>query len=73
MITVESELREWGRSIGVVVPKDAIVREKLKAGDTVRLVILKSSNALRDTFGILKLKHSTDEILKEIDETSWKE
>ena len=73
MITVDSELREWGRSIGVVVPKEAVLKEKLKAGDTVKLVILKTSNGLKNTFGRLKLKRSTDEILKEIDETAWKE
>jgi antitoxin component of MazEF toxin-antitoxin module len=73
MIAVESELRGWGRSLGIVVPREAVLKEKLKAGDTVKLVILKTSNALKDTFGRLKLKRSTDEILKEIDETAWKE
>ena len=73
MIAIESELREWGRSLGVVVPKEAVLREQLRAGDTVKLIILKASNALNNTFGRLKLKHSTDEILKEIDETAWKE
>ena len=73
MIAIESELREWGRSLGVVVPKEAVLREQLRAGDTVKLIILKASNALNNTFGRLKLKHSTDEILNEIDETAWKE
>jgi len=73
MLEVESELREWGRSIGVIIPKDLVVHEKLKAGDTVKLLVLKKTNALKRTFGKLKLKRTTDEILKEIDEEGWNE
>ena len=33
----------------------------------------KKSNALRETFGTLKLKKATDEIMEEIDEEGWDE
>ena len=73
MITVESTLREWGRSIGVVIPKEAIERENLKEGDKVEIIILKKSNALKETFGKFKFKKTTDEILRESDEEAWDE
>ena len=73
MITVESTLREWGRSIGVVIPKEIIERENLKDGDSVKLIVIKKSNALKETFGKFKFKRTTDEILKESDEESWDE
>ena len=73
MIEVESTLREWGRSIGVVVPKEAIEKEHMKKGDTVKLLIVRKTNALRDTFGTFRFKKSTDQMLKEIDEEGWDE
>ena len=41
MITIESKLREWGRSTGLVIPKEAIDREQLKNGDSVEIIIIK--------------------------------
>ena len=73
MIAVESTLREWGRSIGVVVPKEAIEKEHLKAGDTVKFLLVRKTNALRETFGTFKFKKSTDQMLKEIDKEGWDE
>ncbi|MFO8016081.1 MAG: AbrB/MazE/SpoVT family DNA-binding domain-containing protein [Candidatus Woesearchaeota archaeon] len=73
MIEVESQLRKWGRSMGVVIPKDAVIHEDLKTGDRIELLILKKSNALKETFNTLKFKRSTDEILKEVDEEGWNE
>ena len=73
MIEVESQIREWGRSLGVVIPKNAIIGEKIKAGDIVKLLIKKKTNPIKKTFGILKFKKSTDEILEESDEECWDE
>ena len=73
MITIETKLKGWGRSIGVIVPKEAVIKEHLKEGDKVELIISKKTNALRETFGKLKFKRTTDDILKEVDEESWDE
>ncbi len=73
MISVQSQLRNWGRSIGAVIPKEAVVKEHLKEGDKVELIIIKRSNALKETFGTIKLKRTTDAILKEGDKESWDE
>lgn len=72
MQTVETQVREWGSSLGVVIPKEIAFHDKLKAGDTVRLLLIKKTNVFKELFGKVKLKRSTDEILKEIDEEGWK-
>ena len=73
MIEVESQLREWGRSIGVVIPKEKITKEGLMPGDIVEILIRKKSNSLKETFGVLKFKKSTEEILRESDKEAWDE
>ncbi|MBS3149700.1 AbrB/MazE/SpoVT family DNA-binding domain-containing protein [Candidatus Woesearchaeota archaeon] len=73
MLEVKAKIREWGRSLGIVLPKEEIKKEGLKKDDTVTVLIAKKKNVLRDTFGIIKLKRSTDEILKESDRESWDE
>ena len=59
MHTIESHVRSWGRSIGVVIPKEIVVKEKLGEGDAVEFILFKKSNALKETFGRLKLKKTT--------------
>ena len=73
MIEIKAKVREWGRSLGIVVPKEAARDEGIKKDDTVTLLITKKSNALKETFGKLKFKRSTEEILKESDKESWDE
>lgn len=71
MLKIVSKVRKWGRSIGVVIPKNGIKKEGIKANDIVTLLIAKKSNALKDTFGTLKFKKSTDKIMEEIDKEAW--
>ena len=73
MKEVEAQIREWGRSLGVVIPKDAVLEEHLKEGDTVKLLILKKSNPIKKTFGTFKFKKSTEDMLNEADKEAWDE
>ncbi len=73
MLEVKAKVREWGRSLGVVLPKEGVQQEGIVKNDTVTLLITKKGNALRETFGTLKFKKATDEILKESDEEAWDE
>ena len=73
MIEVETKVRKWGRSFGVVIPKDKIKEEGIRANETIRLLIGKKKNVLRETFGTFKFKKSTQEMLDEIDKESWDE
>ncbi len=71
MIETESDLRNWGRSIGVVIPKKLIEKENLKPGDTVQLRIVKKQNPLRQVFGSVKMKIDTQKLLDESDKELW--
>jgi len=71
MGTAEAQIREWGGSLGLVIPNELVLQDQLKAGDTVEFILLKRGSVVREVFGKLKLKRSTDEILKEIDEEGW--
>ena len=73
MLQVEAKVRKWGRSFGVVIPKDKIKEEGIKENETINMLIAKKNNVLRETFGTMKLKKSTQEILDESDREDWDE
>ena len=73
MLEVEAKVRKWGRSFGVVIPKDKIKQEGIKDNETITLLITKRTNVLRETFGTMKFKKSTDEMMREIDKELWGE
>ncbi len=73
MLAVKGRVREWGRSLGLVIPKEAAKEEGIGKDDAVTVLIAKKTDALKETFGTLKFKKSTDELLKESDEEGWDE
>ena len=73
MIEVEAKVRKWGRSFGVVIPKEKAIDEDIKENEVVHLLIGKRTNVLKETFGTLKLKTTTQEILDESDREDWDE
>ncbi len=75
MVETESIVRIWGRSLGIVIPKDAVKKARIKSGEKIRLIILKNSNVIEETFGALrgKWKKPTNQIMKEIDKELWGE
>ncbi len=71
MTIVQNELKKWGNSIAVVIPKETVEKEHLKEGEQVTLIIVKESkNVLKKTFGTFKFNKSgqqmKDEIRKEL-------
>lgn len=73
MREVKAKVREWGRSLGIVLPKNVAEEETIRKDDTVTLLLVKKSNALEETFGTLRFKKPTTEMLKESDKESWDE
>lgn len=68
MIERETRLRAWGNSIGVVIPKEDVIKENLHADQKVKVIIAAiESIKVKDIFGKLKLKRSTGQIMKETD------
>ncbi|MBI2653993.1 AbrB/MazE/SpoVT family DNA-binding domain-containing protein [Candidatus Woesearchaeota archaeon] len=73
MLEVEAKVRKWGRSFGVVIPKEKIREEGIKENEIIKLLIAKKTNVLKETFGTLKFKRTTQEILDESDREDWDE
>ena len=75
MIEVTAVIRDWGKSKGVVIPQDAVVKEKLKTGEEVELLIRKKSkkNPIKETWGIAKFSRPTEKNLREANEGAWDE
>ena len=73
MIEVEAKVRKWGRSFGVVIPKEKIKEEGIKENETIKLLVSKKTNVLKETFGTFKFNKKTQEMLDEIDKESWDE
>jgi len=73
MEPVQAQLRKWGGSIGIIIPKETIEKGKFKEGQEIEILILKKTNALRETFGKIKLRKTTEQMMKEIREESWDE
>ena len=53
MATTKAILRQWGSSLGVVVPKDVIRQEHFREGEEVVIEIHKKKT-LQDVFGSMK-------------------
>jgi len=49
-IHTKTKIREWGNSLGVIIPKDIVIREELRANDEITITISKKEN-LEDFFG----------------------
>jgi antitoxin component of MazEF toxin-antitoxin module len=73
MIEFEVILRKWGRSLGMVVPNDIVIKENLKEGSSIKVMVKNRYNPVKATFGKLKLKESTDKIMREVDREGWDE
>lgn len=73
MIEIESKLKKWGRSFGIVIPMEKIKKENLSEKDKLKILITKEKNPLKETFGTVKFKRPIKEILEEGDRESWDE
>ncbi len=68
------QVRKWGNSFGVILPKKIIDEEKIKEGMEIEITIQsKHKTKVKDIFGILKgkLKRPTEDILREVDKELW--
>ena len=74
MHAIEAQIEDWGDSLGVAISPQLAEKNKLKAGDTVEMLLLKKSKVIADSFGQLKdWKKPTEQIMKEIDQELWGE
>ena len=68
MIECEAELKKWGNSVGLIVPKEALEKESMKPRQMVRAIITPIKTLrVKDIFGKQSLKKLTSEIMAQID------
>jgi antitoxin component of MazEF toxin-antitoxin module len=65
MEKIKSVARRWGSSLGVIIPRDVVEKEHIKEGQQIDFLILKDSRALRETFGTLKFKKTSQQMKDE--------
>ena len=57
MTVIETKVKKWGNSFGVVIPIEVVEKEKIKENQTLKLILLKDSKEVfKKTFGMLKGK-----------------
>ena len=67
MVIMKTQIKKWGNSFGVIIPRNILQGEKLRENDEIEIIIVRSNNILKETFGILKgkIKKSTQQIMDE--------
>jgi len=69
MTIIETKLKKWGNSFGVVIPMELVERKKLREDDKISVIVLEDSRkAFRESFGSLrgKLTKSSQQIKDEL-------
>ncbi|MBW2984246.1 AbrB/MazE/SpoVT family DNA-binding domain-containing protein [Candidatus Woesearchaeota archaeon] len=58
--------KQWGNSLGVIIPKEVVKEMNIKPNEEVCLDInKKGTNVLKELFGALPFKKATKQLLKE--------
>ncbi len=69
---LELKTKKWGSSLGIIIPRNIVVKEQIDAGQKI-IVEIKKKPKMSDIFADLSnWARSTDEIKKEMKE-GWKE
>lgn len=68
-VQAKIKVKEWGNSLGLIIPKEIVAREQISPNDEIVVTISKKDN-LEDFFGKLKIKKSAQE-LKDESRKGW--
>lgn len=68
MVEFEGEVRKWGNSLAVILPRDKFKGKRIRVGKKLRFITMDKGVDLRKEFGSLKhiFKKSTQEIKDEL-------
>ena len=56
---IEVKAKQWGNSLGIVIPWEIVDKMKIKSGESVLIEIEKKENPLRELWGFGKGKKLT--------------
>lgn len=58
-MTIEVKTKQWGNSIGVIIPKEVVNTLKIKPEETILIEVEKKENPLKELWGFGKGKKLT--------------
>ena len=64
-MAIEVKTKQWGNSIGVVIPIETVERLSIKPEQKIIIEIEKKEPILKELFGAIQFKKPTSQILKE--------
>lgn len=65
---IETKTKKWGSSLGIIIPKELVKKERLQEGQEIRINILSGKKTTgADIFGKLKFKKPVQVLLDETD------
>lgn len=62
---IKTKVKQWGNSVGIVIPRESVDRMNLKLGESIIVDIKRKEGVLRELFGSMKFGNSR-KLLKEI-------
>ncbi|HLC37804.1 MAG TPA: AbrB/MazE/SpoVT family DNA-binding domain-containing protein [Candidatus Nanoarchaeia archaeon] len=69
-MAIEVQLKKWGNSIGVVLPRELVEQRKLKESDKVIIEVVKVSN-LSNIYGLIKERKMSGQKMKDLARKGW--
>lgn len=57
--------KKWGNSVGLILPADFVKQQHIHPGEELVIQMKKKQNVLKELFGALPFKKSTEQLLKE--------
>lgn len=69
-MAVEVKLKQWGNSMGIILPIELIKQKQLKENDTILVEVAKPAD-LSDVFGIIKKRKLSGQEAKDIAKRGW--
>ncbi|MBI3412551.1 MAG: hypothetical protein HY051_00530 [Candidatus Aenigmarchaeota archaeon] len=71
MASIEVKAKRWGNSIGLLIPKDVVRKEKIRENQILDIIIIPKTRTLEKTFGMVKgwekpAQQIKDEIRREL-------
>jgi antitoxin component of MazEF toxin-antitoxin module len=69
-MTIQATVKKWGNSMGILLPREIVEKEKLKVNEKVLLNLVKKAD-LTDIFGSLERKMSGQDF-KNMVRKGWK-
>ncbi len=73
MAEITTKVKKWGNSFGIIIPLEVLKSKRIREGEEIDAIIIKKSNVLRETFGTIKFKKSTEQMMRETDRELYNE